>query len=908
MAIRSYHDFILFTYGVEEDEHRRIRSFKVRVFDSPVGQGEEEEAVPVDDYERLQEMSRCLEEREFDGDIALQRNVGTRLGELLLPSRARAMFFRSYNWLKQDEGLRLRLRLEEELSHLPWEFIYLDHSDGQSTVGGFVVLNPRISIVRHEALALPAAALSQDDDRTAPAEEPPRADDHTQPVPVSRGAGRPVMRAEWLPPPAPAESRRVVIAMATPRPYGTYPPLELLPEEQKGIREALGRIQGVDVDYVPEYRAPEDYQAVSGATLPDLQDTLREGAEIFHFSGHGEFEKALGPGGTSIEGHGWLILADENNLAHRVSADAIRELVADNQVRLVVLGACESARRDRFQKLSSVSVSLLKGRVPCVVAMQFIVKSVLASAFMEAFYQALVAGLEIDEAVALGRAAVWNRTLGDGTHRRDWGVPVLYLRTPGGRIFHPVTHEQARKEAEQRSRERYDLNASWWDWMARDDFATEEQLERLAAAGDRLELSPVQALLLLRSAVKRDVSPTPWLGRLDRMREATLAQLGDLEGEASGPQAQARKILGLDGSLLESLPQDVDPLAWSAVRNEDGSKRQTAALVVTALKPSRREGIEELESALAQLGRWRAWRRRAELRGVLADADQEIEELNRGLRVWDRVGVWGWRVWRRLRRDRRSFGWLMAGGTIGAGLGLGALRFVLAFLFEFFGPQPVLPGVQFGMYLYWGAILGFFLCLGLLLADPLLLRRLDLAGRKTPAGPDRRRALLAVGLGTLFAGITLLIESWLNGLQIAGKPLVAPLGFLFGLGLSLALYGQPASGRRWHLGRALVRLGVAVATSLLTQLTFILARDKGVGIAIAWPGSRYNAFLSSLLDYQWPELTERVPLWADYLGLLDAALVGAVLAAGITLGMQVALRRFCPEAIVPAGEEKGGEP
>jgi hypothetical protein len=895
MAIRAYYDFILFSYDVEEDAHGQIRSFKVRVFDSPVGQGEDEDPpVTIDHYDRLVQWSRDLEDRQLDGNVEAQRKLGTCLGELLLPPRAREMFNQSYRWLKPDEGLRLRLRLEVKLADLPWEYVYLDSTADPSAVSGFIALNPRISIVRHEALALPAVALTPAGDRAEPAAAPE--------------TGPPALAAEWLQPPAPAKKRRIVIAMATPEPYPAYPPLELLPQEQIKIRQSLAGVKGIEVIYLPTYRSPDDYRVVSGATFPKLQSLLAPRTDIFHFSGHGEFKKALGPGGVTIQGEGTLILATEQNQADPVSAEEIRKLIGACAVRLVVLGACESARRDPLHKLSSVAVALLKGRIPCVVAMQFSVQDVLASAFVEAFYQALVAGLEIDEAVALGRAAVWNRTLGEGTLRRDWGVPVLYLRTPGGRIFPPVSNARARQEAEQRSQERFDLNAAWWDWMVRGDVASAAQLDRLAAAGERLQLSPVQVLLLLRSAVKQDVSPAPWLDRLHQVREATLAQLAEPGAATGGPAAEARKILGLDQPPAKPCPPGVDSLAWSAAWQKDAHTRQVAALAVTALKESRPEGLAALEGAVRSLGPWRAWRRRAELRGTLADADPEVERLNRKLLPWDRMGVWGWRVGRRVRRDGFALGRLLAGGAIGAGVGLGVLRLVLAILPAIAVPLSVLPGVQLGMYAYWGGILGFFLCLGVLLADPLLLRQLQLPGRKATPGPAWRRFLLAVGLGTLFTGLALLLESWLNGLQIRENPLVPPLGFLFGLGLSLALYGQPAAGRRMGLGRALLRLGAAVTGSVLTQLTFVLA-GKGLGIAIAWPGSRYHAYLSSLVDSCWPGLAERVPRWADYLGLVDAALVGAVLAGGITLGTYVALRSLrLADSPLQAGEPEGGAP
>jgi len=928
MPIRTYHDFILFTYEVKQDEHRRVQSFEVRVFDSPVGQGEQDETVPDPDscgyqqdwYDRLQDLSRELEDRVYDRKLDKQRELGTKLGELLLPDRARKLLRESYNWLKPDEGLRLRLRLEPELADLPWEYIYLEDDGDQSSLHRFIALNPRISIVRHEALEIRAADFASAESQPGGTESLPPPEPRVEqpegnqlPEPLREGTEGPSLSGqrrdgtEWLPPSAPAETRRIIIAMATPQPYQDYPPLKRLPQEQMEIREALDRIGGIKPTYLPEYRVPDDYAIRHGATFEELQAALSPTADILHFSGHGEFEKRVGPAGVSIEGEGWLILADEHNQAQRKSADDIRKLIEDTKVRLVVLGACESARRDRFHKLSSVSVSLLQGRIPCVVAMQFRILDPLAAIFMEAFYEALVAGLHIDEAVALGRATVWNRTQANGSYRRDWGVPVLYLRTPGGRIFPPVTDQGARQRAERRSRERFDLNRAWWDWMAEGTLATPDQLQRLAAAGDDLQLTPVQVLLLLRSAVKEDVSPAPWIRRLRGLQEASLAQLRPPGPEVSGSPSLARKILGLDESFHDRRPPSVDSLAWSATEHDDGHTRQAAALALAALKRTPKEGIDELEKALGRLGPWRSCRRRSELRGSLSDAIPEIEQLNRKLLPWDRLGVRGWRVWRRVWRDRYRLWALLAGGALGAGAGLGLLRLLLAILPEIFQPRTVLPGVQLAIYSYWGAIFGLFLCLGMLLADSLLLRPLRMPGEKPSKGGELPRLVLAVGLGTLTSGAALLLLSWLSGLNIAGKPLVAPLGFLFGLGMSLALYGPPGVSTCRDVLRASWRVALGAAFSVLTQLLFILARDKGLAITIAWPGTRYRAYLSATVERLWPDLVTRFPWWTDALGLVDAALVGAVLVIGTTIGLNVALRRLkARDKAQDAGGETGG--
>jgi hypothetical protein len=889
MPIRTYHDFVLFTYEVQEDEHGRVQSFKVRVFDSPVGQSEQDETVPdpnaygdqEDWYDVLQKVSGKLEDRAYDRELDKQRELGIALGRLLLPDHAHGLLQRSYDWLKADEGLRLRLRLEHQLSALPWEYIYLNGSGDQSSLTGFIALNPRISIVRHEALEIRPA------DFTSAQSQPGRTDSLPPP-------GPPVEHLEGNQPPEPlsegAEKRRIVIAMATPQPYQDYPPLRHLPQEQMEIREALDKVMGIDPKYRPQYYTLDDYAIRHGATFEELRTALSPKADIFHFSGHGEFEKRLGPGGE-IVGEGWLILADEDNQAQRKSADEMRRLIEEAEVRLVILGACESAQRDRFHKLSSVSVSLLQGRIPCVVAMQFRILDPLAAVFMEAFYEALVAGLHIDEAVALGRATVWNTTQADGWYRRDWGVPVLYLRTPGGRIFPPVTDEEARQRAERRSSERFDLNRAWWNWMAEGTVATRDQLQRLAAAGDDLQLT--------RSAVKlaatEDVSPTPWISRLRQAREQSLSLLDESEGDISEAGTHMRRILGLEKGAGPGTTTGLGPLAASAVQHKDWVTRQTAAMALIGLEMDPQPGLEALESALDESARWPRWGdrwpgrwwRRAELHGALADAASEVEKLNARLPPWDRLGAWLWRVGRRLRRDGRRLGALLAGGTLGAALGLGALRFAIAVV-----GRNVLPAVQFALYSYWGGILGLALCLGMLLTDPFLLQPLQFTAEGDKGKVDVRRFLLAVALGTVSSGVALLVLALLGGLKVVGRPLVAPLGFLFGLGISLAVYGQPAAGLRMGLGSWLLRASAAVSASVITQRIFDLGRDQGLAIAIAWPHTRYGAYFKSLVDQWWPGLAARFPNWAHFLGLLDAALVGAVVAIGITVGMNAAAKRL----------------
>jgi hypothetical protein len=73
----------------------------------------------------------------------------------------------------------------------------------------------------------------------------------------------------------------------------------------------------------------------------------------------------------------------------------------------------------------------------------------LAAEFSSALYRSLVAGKTIDEAVSLGRLVIRMEALNGQRDIRDWGVPVLYLRAPGGRVFQPISDDEARNKAEE---------------------------------------------------------------------------------------------------------------------------------------------------------------------------------------------------------------------------------------------------------------------------------------------------------------------------------------------------------------------------------------------------------------------------------------------------------------------------
>ena len=185
--------------------------------------------------------------------------------------------------------------------------------------------------------------------------------------------------------------------------------------------------------------------------------------------------------------------------------------------------------------------------------------------------------------------------------------------------------------------------------------------------------------------------------------------------------------------------------------------------------------------------------------------------------------------------------------------------------------------------------------LGLLLAEPLLLGRSAVEGKlpsiwRAPLHPDRLPAALGAGLGTALFGVAHALLGLLLGYRPAANPLLLPLGFLAGLGLSLALYGPPwvswpSSWKGW-----LPRLGVAGAALALTQWVFVQSGDAGRSLIMVWPGATFRTGMSAWAVPWWQELIRRVPGWFNFLALADAALVGLLLSAGIAVGTRLAGR------------------
>ena len=160
------------------------------------------------------------------------------------------------------------------------------------------------------------------------------------------------------------------------------------------------------------------------ATLSSLQRQLRkDDYHIFHFIGHGGYDKKAEDG--------VLVLEDETGRGREVSGRYLGTMLHDQKsLRLAVLNACEGAITSSNDPFSGVAHSLVQKGIPAVIAMQNEITDEAAIVLAHEFYGAIADGYPVDASLAEARKAVFAQN-----NDIEWGTPVLYMRSPDGRIF-----------------------------------------------------------------------------------------------------------------------------------------------------------------------------------------------------------------------------------------------------------------------------------------------------------------------------------------------------------------------------------------------------------------------------------------------------------------------------------------
>ncbi|MBN1201765.1 MAG: CHAT domain-containing protein [Anaerolineae bacterium] len=207
---------------------------------------------------------------------------------------------------------------------------------------------------------------------------------------------------------------RYITAPEPSRPLSTARPLQVLvvsahPKDRPPLASEFEALKQAFI--VPIREDQLDLATLVPPTWDMLMEWLIAGAPgVLHFEGHGAFEQT-----------GFLIFEDADGEADPINAATLAAALYGSDLRLAVLSACETSKVAGKSLLGSVAPSLILAGIPAVIAMQQSLPDDAALRFARGFYTALLAGQDIEAAVAAGRKQLIRTTF--------WHVPTLYLRT-----------------------------------------------------------------------------------------------------------------------------------------------------------------------------------------------------------------------------------------------------------------------------------------------------------------------------------------------------------------------------------------------------------------------------------------------------------------------------------------------
>ena len=207
----------------------------------------------------------------------------------------------------------------------------------------------------------------------------------------------------------PKAKLKALLVVSNPPPGSTLPQLDVATE----LHNAKLALADIEVS-----------QLASGDPMPpnliNLTARLREGFDILYIVCHGML----------LNQEPQLLLDDAVD-GKRTPGQALVQAI-DNleyRPRLIVLASCQSAGEGN-SGLAALGPRLAGVGVPAVIAMQGNVYMSTASAFMKTFFAELCCDGQIDRAMSVARATVYQLNLS------DYWKPVLFMRLRSGRIWY----------------------------------------------------------------------------------------------------------------------------------------------------------------------------------------------------------------------------------------------------------------------------------------------------------------------------------------------------------------------------------------------------------------------------------------------------------------------------------------
>lgn len=292
----------------------------------------------------------------------------------------------------EDPDLRLRLTLAFErdalgLAHYPWEFLFMKPTE--SDVGFFVAgQTTQLALTR---CVLPTVASA----------EPPK-------------------------------PLRIFVALCSP---SGLPDLHT-----REVTKLVSKIRALDADERVQVLIRDEnprFSDIKEALEPPGRPPWRP--DVFHFIGHGQSGQLAIRMETEEHLERISRGEDERYEATWIGQTKFAELFShDHPPRLVFLHACESAADGNrpLGDFSKVAASLVGiDGVQAVIAMRYPIMAPDAATFAGRFYEEIVRGNPIDEAVTEARKALANPAQGEAWGKRHWGTPLLYLQTKDNAVI-----------------------------------------------------------------------------------------------------------------------------------------------------------------------------------------------------------------------------------------------------------------------------------------------------------------------------------------------------------------------------------------------------------------------------------------------------------------------------------------
>ena len=288
MPERQYVDFKLYLTRPDDDQ---VACQVALLPTAEVGESMYPQRIPADKAPRPI-LFKHLARKTISGPQLLE--LGQSLADCLLPEgQIRDLFAAAHKHYGNQGGVRLRLIIaDNELRGWPWEFTYLNVYGGPEGWTGFLALDPRVSFVRHEPLAVRHSRLE------------------------ATGAD--------------ADIKDLRLLMATAQPTGSRE-LEL-EREVDVVRRALAdfEVDGVHIRCDP---------VLMNVTRRDLAKTLQrtDAVYAFHFAGHGNTRSIQDVFTLKTREQGVLLLVKDAQTREKdeLPAETLADMLAPAGVRLV---------------------------------------------------------------------------------------------------------------------------------------------------------------------------------------------------------------------------------------------------------------------------------------------------------------------------------------------------------------------------------------------------------------------------------------------------------------------------------------------------------------------------------------------------------------------------------------------